>query len=539
MGARLLSSTLVPSESPAPARARLDAAGRLALLAIVAGALALRVWGLRYGIPLPIARPDEEMMVARFVHFDGGDPNPHWFMYPSFFLYVLYGWVKAVLAGAHAAGVLDRAGPIADLARTAPAAVWLAGRSFSVVAGTVTVALVFTLGRAVWDARAGLVAALMLAVAYLHVRESHFFKPDAALGLANTLVLLACVRLAREGSLRAAALAGLWTGIALGVRYSPAPLVPLVVAAAAAGRAGVGRRLAVGGLATAAAVVLGSPYQVLDWHTFAGWMTYTRMIVQYGGEGVGTGFRFHAVHSLREAQGLPFSLFALGALAWNAPVRRLLPVTTFLVVSLLQLGVASLAYTRYLTPLLPPLCVVAGVAVVRLAGRIESPRLRAAATAALLVVLLARPLANTVAFDRIVARPDTRVLARAWLERHVPEGATVLVLGSHWPFTFGDPVLDGYRVRRNPTLDPALGVTWVITHEHPLPFSHLPDEFAALRPALRLEATFSPFAGETAPPTAVFETRDAFYVPLAGFSGVVRGGPLIRIYSVPRAPEPG
>ena len=92
--------------------------------------------------------------------------------------------------------------------------------------------------------------------------------------------------------------------------------------------------------------------------------------------------------------------------------------------------------------------------------------------------------------------------------------------------------MDGYRVRRNPTLDPALGIGYVLTHEHPLPFSRLPEGFVSLRLRLWLEATFSPFADGEAPPGVVFETRDAFYVPLAGFDGVVRGGPIIRIYSV-------
>ena len=100
--------------------------------------------------------------------------------------------------------------------------------------------------------------------------------------------------------------------------------------------------------------------------------------------------------------------------------------------------------------------------------------------------------------------------------------------------------MDGYRVRRNPTLDPALGIGYVLTHEHPLPFSRLPEGFVSLRLRLRLEATFSPFADGEAPPGVVFETRDAFYVPLAGFDGVVRGGPIIRIYSVlgPPAAQP-
>src|SRR5689334_6569547 len=79
--ARLLSSTLVGWKSPGPPRERLGTAGKLALLAILAGALALRLWGLGYGLPHTLARPDEQTLLDVLAKFDTGDLNPHWFMY--------------------------------------------------------------------------------------------------------------------------------------------------------------------------------------------------------------------------------------------------------------------------------------------------------------------------------------------------------------------------------------------------------------------------------------------------------------------------
>src|SRR5437667_364058 len=83
---------------------------------ILAAGLWLRLWGLSYGLPHPMARPDEEVLVAKLLGFDAGDPNPHWFMYPTFYLYLLYGWVKALVLAAHALG-LAPATALADLAR--------------------------------------------------------------------------------------------------------------------------------------------------------------------------------------------------------------------------------------------------------------------------------------------------------------------------------------------------------------------------------------------------------------------------------------
>jgi hypothetical protein len=185
-----------------------------------------------------------------------------------------------------------------------------------------------------------------------------------------------------------------------------------------------------------------------------------------------------------------------------------------------------------MTPFLPVLYAVAGVALVALVDRVTARPARIALAVGLLAVLTARPLHSAVRFDQIAAARDTRLLARDWLLEHVPAGTPVLLLGADWPYAFGDPDLSGWVVRRNPVLDPKLGVRWVVTHEHPVPFSRLPKEFEALRPSLRLEHTISPFTGDEVPGDALFELRDAFYVPLAGFGEVARGGPLVRIYRV-------
>jgi hypothetical protein len=56
---------------------------------------------------------------------------------------------------------------------------------------------------------------------------------------------------------------------------------------------------------------------------------------------------------------------------------------------------------------------------------------------------------------------------------------------------------------------------------------------ATLAPQLRLLATFSPW---TDGPAGAFEREDAYYIPFYDFAGVVRPGPLVRIYAVAAAP---
>ncbi|PYR44364.1 MAG: hypothetical protein DMF93_00585, partial [Acidobacteria bacterium] len=76
---------------------RSPASSRALLLLVIAGGAVLRVWGLRFGFPHPVARPDEEVLVdaALGVLRDG---NPHFFDWPSLFIYATAGSYAALFA---------------------------------------------------------------------------------------------------------------------------------------------------------------------------------------------------------------------------------------------------------------------------------------------------------------------------------------------------------------------------------------------------------------------------------------------------------
>jgi len=58
-----------------------------ALAAILAGAAALRLVGIKYGLPFGLLDPDEPQIVPRAWHMaHGGGLDPHWFRYPSLLL---------------------------------------------------------------------------------------------------------------------------------------------------------------------------------------------------------------------------------------------------------------------------------------------------------------------------------------------------------------------------------------------------------------------------------------------------------------------
>ena len=353
----------------------------LALAAVLAGAAALRIPGLEYGLPYgTLLNPDEQSIVPRawrIVH--GGGPDPHWFDYPTLVLYVF-----------------------------SPFEAWQGRPSFLVARIVVlvlalgAVAVTWWLGKLAYGALAGTVAAAVVAVDATHVLYSHMAVTDVplTLGVAGSLALMISGRLE---------LAGLAAGLAAGAKYPGVFLLaPLVVA-------GWKRwwRLAGAVALGAAAFLLTSPF-----------------VLAHPGQAVHEAFR---VQRLARQGWLGFehdhiSLIAFPARLWSglgpallvaaaglgvALVRRRradLILAVFVLVYFVDLLTLQAHFDRYVLPLLPPLGVLAG-------------RLRALAPVTLLLLVV--PLTWSVRKDVDLTRTDTRVVAHDWIERHLPEDAAI------------------------------------------------------------------------------------------------------------------
>ena len=136
----------------APAAGRLAAASLLAILVAAAG---LRIAGLGFGLPA-VYNPDEVPIVSRALAFAKGDLNPHNFLYPSFYFYLLFGWVGMYFVLARAAGTVASIQAFQAQFFTDPTSIYLAARTLGVACGTATVGCVYLLGRRMFGRAAGL-----------------------------------------------------------------------------------------------------------------------------------------------------------------------------------------------------------------------------------------------------------------------------------------------------------------------------------------------------------------------------------------------
>ena len=89
--------------------------------------LGLRLVGLQYGLPA-VYNPDEVSITARALSFARGSLNPHNFLYPTFYFYVLFAWIGVYLAFVWLSGRVSSLQALQQLYFTDPSGIYTAGR---------------------------------------------------------------------------------------------------------------------------------------------------------------------------------------------------------------------------------------------------------------------------------------------------------------------------------------------------------------------------------------------------------------------------
>ena len=206
-------------------------------------ALAVRLWGIGFGLPLASARPDETQIAGPAVGYLTGNLEPPFFQWPALFQYIVaVAYVVFALVTRPFGGYATLAA-FAESRRQSLTVFLLIPRLLVVVLAVVTVWWLFNIGRRRFGAAVGHVAALFLAPLDYYYYFS--LMPSAVL-----IVVLALTSVPRGN-------VALWIGIALcvgAVAVTPARIRfsrtlhqmpeygPLVQGSRAAARRGVPMR---------------------------------------------------------------------------------------------------------------------------------------------------------------------------------------------------------------------------------------------------------------------------------------------------------
>jgi hypothetical protein len=442
-----------------------------AIGAILLLAFGLRIWGVGHGLPYAYNADENAHFVTRAIGMFGHDWDPNYYVNPPAYTYL----VRLVL-GVWYGG---RAG-VSDTFASDPTQIWLIARTLSALCGTLAVWLLYLAGSRLVDRRVGLLSAGIFAVGFLPVFYSKLALNDVPTLVGVCLALWGAAGILRNGRLRDYVWAGLGLGLACATKYTGGiVLLPIVAAAgaqfaAAGGKAGALRGIAVAAGLSLVAFFVANPYSVLDSSSFWDGLTHQSTA---SGDAAGklgltqdSGYLYY-LWSFGWGLGWVPLFFAVGgAVRLFFDERRLLwmlvpPVILFV----LFMGSQERYFGRWLLPVFPFACVLAAYAAVELAdwmGRF-SPALRPTFVAAAVVLLCGQGFVYSLHSGLVTSREDTRNIAREWMVLNVPAGTKIVVepvVPDQWAQDIGNPspiIPNGNRWNKYPIsrskIDPKTG----------------------------------------------------------------------------------
>jgi len=399
-------------------------------LSLTAAAL-LRFWALPQGIPFGVQVDEPEVLLRAVRMMKTGDLNPHFFDYPSLYMYVqaLVAMVRFLF------GAMQ--GEWAGLTQAPPEAFYLWARAVTATLGTATVWVIYHAGLR-WGRRVALLAAVMFAVMPLHVRESHFVLTDVPVTFFVMVTLLLSLRAHERSTLVAFALAGAAAGLAGATKYNGVLVLFIPLLACAMTPAVRPSRVAAAAVVVVSMVIaflVAAPYTLLDLPTFLN--QFARLSGEYRATlALAEPIWIIYLKHLRNAYGyLGIAIVAAGLVigAWRIAIgpHRLkwAMVTLFPLLYFRFISQQHIFYGRYLLPLLPFLSLLGAVAVVAIVDFMRHARLPQGAknsvTVLLTLIAIAPPSYTSISFNANAAKVWTTEQAYDWIIREIPAGSKV------------------------------------------------------------------------------------------------------------------
>jgi len=503
-----------------------------------------------------LCRPDEEAVATMALRFFRGHFKSNFFAYPPLFMYVDSVLYAVVFAGGKIVGFFAAKESFLAWATGNPWALLLIDRIASAAFGVACVAILYGIARRLFDRTTARIAAAFLALAALHVRDSHFGVTDVPATCAVLASFFFTVKFAQDGRSKDLWWSAVLVGLAGATKYN-AILIGLPAIAVAAGlsfRLSSGRwparirQLIQFGLAASLVFLAAMPFVLTSVRPFlTGFSQEFEHLMAGHGLLLGRGWIVHLTLSLRYGLGWPLLISSFAGFVWMVRVapRTALLVGLFPVAYFAFMGRGYTVFARYMLPILPFLCLTGAWAVVRLGSLLARGVLASTRSMRLTVLLAALIIApsflQVVQTDRLLAITDSRLLAAEWLRSNLASEGTVYQTGRIYsqvqmkPPSLSPPNEDWGFDEEEARFTRGGNVSddqpnFVIIQRSPLElYTAVPHGLDRI-----LERDYihvhSVLAYDSSARAGIFDQIDAFFLPLSGFKGIVRPGPNIFIY---------
>jgi len=398
----------------------------------------MRIVGLRWGLPNVLHtysyHPDEFFTIgaALFIYLNRSW-DPRFYNYPSLYIY-LCAMAIAITVGYGFAGGAD--------------SVYLAARAVTAIIGVGAVAATYWAGREMFGKTVGLYAALILAIAPLHVQHSHFATVDVPSTLFIALCLGYSALIYKRGDWREYLFAGVMAGLAAGTKYNAALVVFSVITAHFLRNKIKWSSISSGKMwaslgCVIAAFIISTPGSVLCTGEFLHGIAYEMRHASTGHglvfAGTGNGFVYTFTSSL--CSGLGYFLAFMFVLAVIAAIckrdKYTLIILAFAVPYYALISVSQVRFARYTLPLYPAICLMCGWLICYWWDRLSERKPLYIIGRWIWVGFCTLAIGFALFFSTVlnillIEGPDIRDCAAQWIFKNIPKQSTIGMMDLPW-----------------------------------------------------------------------------------------------------------
>lgn len=182
----------------------------------------LRFWGIQWGLPYEY-QSEEYKIIKYALKMGSGDLNPHFFEYPSLYLYFMLFLDGLYFLIGRGLGIFKNTHDFALSFVKDPTVFYLMGRISEAICGTLIIFLVYKIGKKLFSEEVGLYSAAIVCGLPHYVYTSHIIKGNMGAITLLMIFFLMTLRIVEIGDKRSYILSAMFLGLAASTKYHAAP----------------------------------------------------------------------------------------------------------------------------------------------------------------------------------------------------------------------------------------------------------------------------------------------------------------------------
>lgn len=408
---------------------------------ILLAGLVVRLWGITSGLP-DLYMTDEVTVVTRSLQTAKNHLDPQWVVYPSLWFYVL-----DILYGAYyiIGSVLGQFSTIESFALQYfkdPTYFYLLPRLLSSVLGLGIPILALIIGTKFFSKEAGLLAALLLTFNGAIVEHSHYATLDIPATFFTTLALYTILNVYRSATCRNYVIAGLTIGLGMSIKYLPVIAFGSLIVChifLCFEKKTKTAWLILAGFFLVIGFLAGTPFFIKNASSLFTYVKKQHMQTNYLEP-----LRMNFGVLIKSIGWLSLIIFLLSTIyAFVKKQRTSIIVISFVILYFFSISMLSKSYyERWHLPYLPALYLVIAMSIYQIYQKysLKHKKLSLGILCTLCTVLISQQLFRVISFNHLLTLPDTRIIAKKWVESNIPAGSGIFLDSGRYLSNFSVPI---------------------------------------------------------------------------------------------------